>query len=314
VVSVTPGESVTAPDVAVIGNVNVDLIVRDVTDLPPPGTERTVDAVQIRLGGAAATMAVTLADLGVGSELVGSVGGDVFGSYLLEQLAAAGVNTSNVRTVPNSPTGVSIAFEGPERERSFLTHLGSLDRFDASMVPPEVLSARFVVFTGYFLLPALASGLPALMTHVRDAGGTVLFDAGWDPSGWTPPTMAAIAELLPSVDVLLPNAIEACAMTGENDPLPAARALQGATGGWVVVKLGGQGCLAVGPDGTEATCPALPVDVVDTVGAGDAFDAGIVAALRAGRPVPQALEFATRVASRRVGGRSTVALEGWERG
>jgi sugar/nucleoside kinase (ribokinase family) len=314
VVSVDPGKPLASPDVAVIGNVNVDLIVRDVTELPPPGTERTVDVAQMRLGGAAATMAVTLADLGVRSTLAGSVGSDAFGSYLLEQLAAAGVDGSNVRTASNEPTGVSIAFEGPERERSFLTQLGSLGSFDASMVPHEVLSSRFVAFTGYFLLPALASGLSALMTHVRGAGGTVLFDAGWDPGGWAPSTLAAIAELLPSVDVLLPNAIEARAMTGEDDPLSAARALQRATGGWVVVKLGGQGCLAVGPDGAEATSPALPVDVVDTVGAGDAFDAGIVAALRAGRSVPQALGFATRVASMRVGGRSTVGLEGWERG
>jgi ribokinase len=303
-----------APDVAVIGNVNVDLIVRDETELPPPGTEWTVDVVQIRLGGAAAIMAVTLAELHVPLTLVGSVGDDAFGSYLLGQLAAAGVDVSRVRTASTSPTGVSIAFEGPERERSFLTQLGSLASFDASMVPPEVLSSRFVAFTGYFLLPAFAGSLAALMTHVRRAGGTVLFDTGWDPGGWTPLTMAAIAELLPLVDVLMPNAMEASAMTGENDARSAAHALQGATGGWVVVKLGGEGCLAVGPDGAEAACPAPAVDIVDTVGAGDAFDGGLVAALRDGHSVPQALGFATRVASMRVGGRSTDALEGWERG
>jgi ribokinase len=302
----TPG----SPNVAVIGNVNVDLIVRDVTELPPPGTEWTVDTVEIRLGGAAATMAVTLRELGVPLMLVGCVGYDDLGSNLLGQLTAAGVDVSNVRTAPTGRTGVSIAFEAPRRDRSFLTQLGSLASFDASMVPPEALSSRFVAFTGYFLLPALADGLPALMADVRRAGGTVLFDAGWDPAGWTPSTLAAIAELLPLVDVLLPNAMEACAMTGENDALSAARALQGATGGWVVVKLGGEGGLAVGPGGGEAACPAPSVDVVDTVGAGDAFDAGLLAALRDGRSVPQALEFATQVASMRVAGRSTGELEG----
>jgi sugar/nucleoside kinase (ribokinase family) len=302
------------PDVAVIGNVNVDLIVRDVTELPPPGTEWTVDVVQIRLGGAAATMAVTLADLGVPSTLVGCVGEDDFGAYLLAQLSAAGVDVSRVRIASTSPTGVSIAFEGPDRERSFLTQLGSLASFDGSMVPAEALSSRFVAFTGYFLLPALAGGLAPLMADVRRAGGMVLFDTGWDPAGWSPPTLAAIAELLPMVDVLLPNAVEASAMTGEPDALSAAHALQTATGGWIVVKLGGEGSLAVGPDGSETACPCPAVEVVDTIGAGDAFDAGLVAALRDGRSVPRAQELATRVASMRVGGRSTARLGGSGRG
>jgi sugar/nucleoside kinase (ribokinase family) len=308
-VSADPRGTTGSPNVAVIGNVNVDLIVRDVTELPPPGTEWTVDTVEIRLGGAAATMAVTLRELGVPSMLVGCVGDDAFGSYLLAHLTAAGVDVSNVRTASIGRTGVSIAFAAPGRDRSFLTQLGSLASFDASMVPPEALSSRLVAFTGYFLLPALADGLPGLMADVRRAGGTVLFDAGWDPAGWTPSTLSAIAELVPLVDVLLPNAMEACAMTGESDVLSAARALQRATGGWVVVKLGAEGGIAVGPGGDEAACPAPPVKVVDTVGAGDAFDAGLVAALRDGRSVPQGLEFATRVASMRVAGRPTGELE-----
>jgi sugar/nucleoside kinase (ribokinase family) len=296
---VTPGIEMAPPDVALIGNVNVDIVVRDVSALPPPGAEWTVDVVEIRPGGAAANMALTLAGLRVPSTLVGCVGDDAFGSYLLAELSTKGAGVSHVRTVASS-TGVSLAFEAPGRERSFLTQLGSLASFDASMVPEDAMTSRFAVFSGYFLLPALVDGLAGLMTRVRRAGGQVLFDAGWDPAGWVPSTVAAIAELLPRVDVFLPNAAEAGAMTGEADSRAAARALQAQSGGWVVVKLGADGCLAAGPDAAEATTPAPSVDVVDTVGAGDAFDAGLVAALRDGAEVPDAMAFATHVASMHV--------------
>jgi sugar/nucleoside kinase (ribokinase family) len=298
-------------DVAVIGNVNVDIVVRDVSEFPPPGAERTVDVVEIRPGGAGANIALTLTGLEVRSMLVGCVGDDAFGSYLLGELSTSGADVSHVRTVAASPTGVSIAFEAPGRERSFLTQLGSLASFDASMVPEDALSSRLVAFSGYFLLPALTHDLVGLMTRVRRAGGSVLFDAGWDPAGWVPSTIAAIAELLPWVDFFLPNGIEARAMTGEADTHSAARALQAESGGWVVVKLGADGCVAVGPDAAEARTPAPSVDVVDTVGAGDAFDGGLVAALRDGAEVPDAMAFATHVASMHVSRKGTETFEGW---
>jgi sugar/nucleoside kinase (ribokinase family) len=284
-------------DVAVIGNVNVDLIVRDVIELPPPGTESAVDSVDLRAGGAAVNTALTLAALNVPASVVGSVGDDRFGAFLIGELAAADVDTSCVRTIPGAPTGISIAFEAPGRDRSFLTLLGSLADFDASMVPRQALAARFVVFVGYFLLPALADGLRELMVRAGTGGSTILFDPGWDPAGWPPSTVSRLRDLLPAVDVLVPNAMEAAALSGEEDPLVAARMLQEATRGWAVVKLGAEGCLAVGPGGAEVSSSAPPVDVVDTVGAGDAFDGGLIAALRDGSTVPEALGFATRVAS-----------------
>ncbi len=80
--------------------------------------------------------------------------------------------------------------------------------------------------------------------------------------------------------MFLPNEAEARAIAGDGDVRSAARTLQGASGGWVVVKLGARGCLAVGPDGAElsASAPAVAV-AADTTGAGDAFNAGLVTAL-----------------------------------
>lgn len=281
----------------VIGNVNVDLVLREVTELPPPGMEWPLDAVDWRVGGAAGNAALALAALGLWPRLVGCVGADRFGGFVRDELAAAGVALDDVRVLHDLPTGVSIAFEAPGRDRSFLTLHGSLGAFDRSMVPDDALASRAVMVGGYFLLPALR-GAPTreLLTEVRARGGRSFVDLGWDPDGFPASTRDEVRALLPLADVFLPNAMEARALAGRETPIDAARGLQRVSGGVVVVKLGVRGCHVVGPQG-EFTVPAPEVDVVDTTGAGDACNAGLVAGLADGLGWPEALAFAVRVAS-----------------
>ena len=291
--------------ITVIGNVNADLIVRDVSELPPPGEEWEVDAVELRPGGAAANCGLALAALGERPRVVGSVGRDRIGALLLEELTAAGVATADVHIEEGQATGVSIAFEAPGRDRSFLTSLGCLATFDASAVPGDALTARLVLLGGYFLLPALhGSGAADLVRRARANGAMTCFDPGWDPMGWSPTTLGELKGILSSVDVFLPNEAEAEAIAGEAvDPLAVARRLQAmlAPEGWAVVKLGAEGCVAAGPEGAETASPAPTTTVVDSTGAGDAFNAGLLSAMRAGADVPEALGLAVRVASAVVG-------------
>src|SRR5215216_1397514 len=169
--------------ISVIGNVNIDLLVWPVTELPPPGADLPVETMQIRAAGSAGNTALALAHLGHLPHLVGCVGDDHFGEFILQELAAAGIE-EGVAVLPDDPTGISIAFEAPGRDRSFLTLLGSLEGFRASMVPPEALTKDFVLFCGYFSLPSLR-GEPTLrlLERVRAAGGCTLFDCDWDPAG-----------------------------------------------------------------------------------------------------------------------------------
>jgi sugar/nucleoside kinase (ribokinase family) len=201
--------------ITVIGNVNADLIVRDASELPPPGQEWTVDAVTLRPGGAAANCGLALAALGATPRVVASVGGDPIGALLLGQLTAGGVETGDIQVEAGQATGVSIAFEAPGRDRSFLTALGCLATFDASTVPDEALAARFVLLGGIFLLPALGgSGAAGLLRRAKANGAVTCFDPGWDPEGWTPQTLAELSSAFASVDVFLPNEAEAAAITG----------------------------------------------------------------------------------------------------
>ena len=97
--------------------------------------------------------------------------------------------------------------------------------------------------------------------------------------------------------MFLPNEAEACALAGTDSVTKAGRELQRRSGGWVVIKLGADGCMAFGPHGGRLTSPAPVIEPTDTTGAGDAFNAGLVSALAAGRDWPDALLAATGLAS-----------------
>jgi sugar/nucleoside kinase (ribokinase family) len=282
---------------SVLGNINVDLIVHSATQLPPPGEEWLIDTVEARPGGAAANTGLALAALGVPVRVIGAVGEDRLGAMLLDEFAEAGLG-DQVARVPGTATGVSIAFEASDRDRSFLMALGNLALFDRSMVPDDALRARFFLSCGTFTLPKLRGAPTAdLLRAVRKAGGTTMLDTGWDPSGWPDAVREEILDLLPLVDIHLPNELEATTLSGVSDVEGATKALQARSGGWIVTKLGQHGCLAMGPSGEVHRVPAPKVVATDTTGAGDALNAGLVAGLAQGMAFADALALATRVAS-----------------
>ena len=132
---------------------------------------------------------------------------------------------------------------------------------------------------------------------MKEAGGTTLLDTGWDHDGWPETTREEIRLLLPSVDIFVPNEVEAEHLSGESDPVTAARSLSAVSAGWTVVKLGREGCVAVGPGECVLRAPASSVEVVDTTGAGDAFNAGLMNALSVGKRWSDAMRAASRLAS-----------------
>jgi sugar/nucleoside kinase (ribokinase family) len=250
--------------------------------------------------------------------LVGCIGEDQLGGWMREQLRPAGLADELV-AIAGGTSGLTVALESQARDRTFLTYLGVNASWEAAMIPDDVLRCENLLLCDYFVAPRLrGEQARRLLDTARTHGARTFFDTTWDPGGFPPRTQAEVRELLPSVDVFLPNEVEACALAdGAGDAAQAARALQTVSGGWVVVKLGPSGCFAVGPGRAELTVPAPAVVAADTTGAGDAFNAGLVHALAHGSTWPEALatatRFATAIVSRPSHDRHRITLTGAQR-
>ncbi|UAJ79023.1 carbohydrate kinase family protein [Leifsonia sp. ZF2019] len=270
-------------DVLVVGDANPDLLLTGDT-VPRFGqAEQLLDSAELLLGGSAAIVACGLARLGVRTGLAAVVGDDQFGTVVLDRLRAGGVDVSAVTVDPDRPTGLSVVLSEPG-DRAILTLPGTIPvlTVEAARAAIERLRPRHVHFASYFLLPGLAAELPALLDEVRAAGATVSIDTNWDPAEqW-----AGLEEVLARVDLFLPNREEALAIAAAVAgrafaELDEAAAALSALGCRVVVKAGADGGVAFEGGARVAAAPGLVLDVVDTTGAGDSFDAGYVASLLA---------------------------------
>ncbi len=294
-------ESIPVPSIHVIGNVQLDVLASPVTSLPVPGGDTIVDRIEARIAGAAGNVSLALTALGSAHRLFGAIGDDDAGRWIRDDLEPLGLARDLV-VVSGGATGISIALEAPARERAFLTAHGVLENYDASGISAEAVEADFVIFTGYFSMPGMRKGgARQLLAGARAHGAKTLFDTGWDPDNWQGSGAAEVLDLIPLVDIFLPNEPEALALTGLTDPAAAATVLAERSRGWVVVKLGDRGAVACNATGEKIRIDALAVEVTDTTGAGDSFAAGLVTELAAGQEMHEALNFAGRLASAVVG-------------
>ena len=269
----------------------------------------------VRVGGAGANAALASVEAGLDVRLIGCIGEDQLGGWMRDQLTRAGLADELV-VAAGEASGLTVVLESPVRDRTFLTYLGVNALWEPAMIPDDALTCDNLLLCDYFVAPRLrGDAARALLDTAAARGARTFFDTTWDPDGFSGETRAEVSELLPAVDVFLPNEVEACALADRpGDSAGAARALQAISGGWVVVKRGPSGCFAVGPDGTEIAVPAPAVDVADTTGAGDAFNAGLVYALAHGAgwrdALASATQFATTIISRPSDDRYRIGVTG----
>jgi ribokinase len=279
--------------VVVVGDVMVDVVAR----LGSPIARGSDAPAQISLGGggSAANVAAWLAAAGVSSTLVGRVGDDQRGREARAALIAAGVD-AQLTTDPQLPTGTCIVIVEPEGERTMLPDAGANDALAAADLDGDLLAAAgHLHVAGYALLRE--GSRPAALSAIalaRDHGMAVSVDPA--SAALLSPAFLGRAS---GAGLLLPNAEEARALTGEDAPELAARRLSEVFAE-VVVKLGEAGALWT--DGRLVRrSPAEPVQgVTDTTGAGDAFAAGLIAARAHGAQPAEALAAACRLAARAV--------------
>ncbi|MEU6147787.1 sugar kinase [Streptomyces sp. NPDC047081] len=263
-------------DLLVIGDVNPDVVVGPVTGgLAFGQREQLVEHGRLVLGGSAAIMACGAARLGLRVAFAGRVGDDPAGAFVRQALVARGVDVSHLVVDPQLPTPLTAIVTTADGDRAILTSPGCLAATGLEDVPAGLLAAvRHVHSASFFLMPRLARSLSEVFAEARAHGATTSLDTNDDPAGsWD---RALLDPVLKVTDVLLPNAAEARALSGEAQLTHAAAELT-RYGPTVVVKDGARGALA--HTGAESLrVAAVPVEPVDAVGAGDSFDAGFVAA------------------------------------
>ncbi|WKZ47074.1 MAG: sugar kinase [Anaerolineales bacterium] len=257
-------------DLLVAGEINPDLILSG-NVIPEFGqVEKLVNDASLTIGSSSAIFACGAARLGLKVAFIGVCGDDVFGRFMLDEMQKRGVDVGNVIVHPNGQTGLSVILNR-ESDRAILTHSGLIAELQASAIADSLLAqARHLHVASYFLQTKLQPDLPELFKRARSLGLTTSLDTNYDPSEkWI-----GFDELLAVTNVFLPNEAEAKSLAGAGNVHEAADRLNVRVEA-LAIKLGKDGALGMS-EGERIRMESIPVNVVDTVGAGDSFDAGFI--------------------------------------
>ncbi|HEX3821126.1 MAG TPA: carbohydrate kinase family protein [Candidatus Sulfotelmatobacter sp.] len=272
-------------DVTVAGELNLDLILYGLPEQLLPERELLADRMMLTLGSSSAIVAHNLAALGGRVGFQSRIGDDPLGRIALERLQQGNVDVSNVRVTPGATTTGLTVILHHEVWRNILTYAGTIAELTWDDLDLDYLAdSRHFHLSSYYLQRALQPRVAELFRSMKSKGLTVSLDTNDDPEDkWE----GGLSEVLKFVDVFLPNEREACKAAGTEDPEEAIGRLSKLVP-LVVVKLGRQGALA--QRGAErVTSPSKEVVAIDTVGAGDSFDAGFLHEYVRGSDLPTCL-------------------------
>jgi len=280
-------------DVTIAGEINLDLILYWLPEVMPLERELLASGFRVTLGSSSAILAHNLAALGVSVGFTTLLGDDALGSIALQRLAEKGVDLSSVKRVSGgTSTGVTILLIH-DGKRHILTYPGTMSEMAASDLDMNYLaSARHFHVSSLFLQKALQPDLPRICRQLKAEGLTLSLDTNDDPDDrWG----GALDELLGIVDIFLPNDDEACRITGKKDAESAIETLAKRVP-IVAVKCGKRGSL-VQVGSQRWALAAQPVTPVDTIGAGDSFNSGFLAAFLRGETPDACAAFGNRTAA-----------------
>ena len=280
-------------DVTVAGEINLDLILYGLPKDIPTERELLASDFRMTLGSSSAIFAHNFAVLGNRVGFITRLGDDALGEIALARLGEPGVDLSRVKRVHGGPsTGVTVILHHGS-ERRILTYLGTMAELNAADLDMEYLaSGRHFHLSSLYLQKGLQPDLPAICRELKSRGLTLSLDTNDDPEDrWD----GVLDELLGLVDIFLPNEDEACRITAASSAELAIRQLS-ARVPLVAVKCGKRGALV--QQGQQFwQVSGEQVSPVDTIGAGDSFDAGFLSAHLAGKTPEQCAAFANRTAA-----------------
>lgn len=271
-------------DLTIAGELNLDLILYGLPAQMELERELLATGFRATLGSSSAIVAHNAASLGASVAFTTLVGTDDFGRIALDRLRAAGVDTSHAATHSTIATGVTILLPHGEH-RHILTYPGTIAALTVADLDFDFLTqARHFHLSSLYLQRGLQASLPDLLRRLKQAGLTISLDTNDDPDNlWGAP----LPEVLPYVDVFLPSEDELCRMTNRTDLDEAVQALPVKVPA-IVVKRGRLGARVYQQDREQdrrVDIAPLEVVPVDTIGAGDSFDAGFLRAYLLGKDI-----------------------------
>ena len=281
-------------DVSVVGLYILDVLGRPVRQIPERGNVDFIEEIRLTVAGTAGGTVVDAAKLGLKCLAVGAVGDDEKADFVLMTMAKHGIDTSGMQQLPGVPTSATILNIRPNGERPALHQRGASDHFTIHPHDHErIFDARVVHLGGTGLLAKL-DGEPsrAFLAAAKAAGCTTTFDL----IATNAETIRIVEPLLPFIDYFMPSLEEARDLAGRDDARDCARFFLDRGVPHVVLTMGEAGSLIATPQGF-IEIPALPLEVVDTTGCGDAYDAGFIAALCRNWDLETCGRFATAAAS-----------------
>jgi sugar/nucleoside kinase (ribokinase family) len=279
-------------DVAIVGEINLDLLLYGLPEKMPLERELLASDFRMTLGSSSAILAHNLAALGSRVGFTTCVGPDPMGEVALEYLRKRDVDLSRtIRSRSNTSTGVTLLLPHG-KERHILTYPGTMFELRYADLDLEFLkSARHFHMSSLYLHRGLLPDVAKLFRELKAAGLSTSLDTNDDPDDrW-----AGLDEIFPYVDIFLPNQREACRIVETENAEEAIEKLA-ARVPTLVVKMGAQGAL-LRRGKEEIPVPGFKVDVVDTVGAGDSFDAGFLHKFLEGAELKECLRFGNRTAA-----------------
>jgi sugar/nucleoside kinase (ribokinase family) len=259
-----------------------DHLCAPIDHLPSAGELVLADDLPLQIGGCAANAAIDLARLDVRVGILGCVGQDLFGQFVIETLSAQGINTRHVRRMAGVGTSGTLIVNVRGEDRRFIHTIGANGVLRAEDIPLDLVTqARVFYVGGYLLMPGLRQeGLAILFRQARESGVRTVLDVVMPDAQdhWRD-----IESLLAHTDVFLPNDDEAQALTGLADPLAQAERFLAAGAGAAVITCGEHGTLLAARESSGDTLRAkagtYAVPFVGGTGAGDAFTAGYIAGM-----------------------------------
>ena len=279
-----------SPAIAVVGSLNIDLIAYTQR---VPGAGETVmgDRFAMGFGGKGANQAVMAARLGARVSMVGALGDDMYADMTFDNLARQGIDAAHVARVPGS-SGVAPIWVEPDGTNRIIVVGGANDAVDPAVAADAVRSMRRLdAVIGQLEIPQAVT--TAAFQAARARGALTILNPA--------PAAPLSADLLAASDWLIPNEHELAILAGtgpiEPDDDAAFAAFAERIGSRLLVTLGSRGAAVVSVDGSVARVPAVPVNAIDTTGAGDAFVGAFAYGLAAGYAEETAVRLAIACAS-----------------